>query len=50
MGTTYDLCGEHDKMLIDMRDSGKSWDEIRKAWENMTGDKTAYSTLPNRYS
>jgi hypothetical protein len=50
MPTTYELCAEHDKMLVDMRDSRKSWDDIRKAWEEMTGDKTAYSTLPNRYS
>ncbi|KAK5175427.1 uncharacterized protein LTR77_000566 [Saxophila tyrrhenica] len=50
LATSYDLCEEHDKMLIDMRDSGASWTDIRKAWEEKVGDATAYSTLPNRYS
>lgn len=50
LAASYDLCAEHDKMLIDMRDSGESWADIRKAWEEKTGDATATSTLPNRYS
>ncbi|KAK3056908.1 hypothetical protein LTR09_001946 [Extremus antarcticus] len=50
LATSYDLCAEHDKMLIDMRDRGDAWPDIRAAWEKMVGDKTAHSTLPNRYS
>lgn len=39
-----------DKMLVRMKDKGRSWAGIRKAWEKKTGQKTAASTLPNRYS
>ena len=50
MAPTYELSPAHDKMLIDMKDRGCSWPEIRKEWEKLTGSKTAHSTLPNRYS
>ena len=50
MGRTYEQCAEHDKKLIDMRDTGKSWKDIRKEWTKLTGETTAPSTLPNRYS
>ncbi|KAI7339482.1 hypothetical protein KC315_g1216 [Hortaea werneckii] len=45
----YDECGPADRQLLDMRDSGSSWPEIRAAWETLTGEKTGASTLPNRY-
>ncbi|KAI6866552.1 hypothetical protein KC343_g8605 [Hortaea werneckii] len=46
---SYDECGPADRQLLDMRDSGSSWPEIRTAWEALTGEKTGASTLPNRY-
>ena len=39
-----------DKMLVKMKAKGCSWLEIRKAWEELTGEWPATSTLPNRYS
>lgn len=50
MGKTFDLCSAQDKMLIEWKESGRTWDDIRKKWKEMTGDLTATSTLPNRYS
>ncbi|KAI7263105.1 hypothetical protein KC345_g9234 [Hortaea werneckii] len=46
---SYDECGPPDRQLLDMRDNGSSWPEIRTAWEKLTGEKTGASTLPNRY-
>ena len=50
MGKTFELCTKADKMLIEMRESGRSWEDIRKKWTELTGNNTATSTLPNRYS
>lgn len=38
-----------DKMLVKMREKGCDWLEIRKAWQKLTGEWPAASTLPNRY-
>lgn len=46
---TLDECEDIDKNLINMRDSGKGWPEIRKMWQDATGERTGKSTLPNRY-
>ena len=47
---SYDECDEADKALLDMRDKDKKfWKEIRVVWEELTGQKTGTSTLPNRY-
>ncbi|RMY60678.1 hypothetical protein D0865_01393 [Hortaea werneckii] len=46
---SYDESGPADRQLLDMRDNGKTWPEIRAAWETLTGEKTGASTLPNRY-
>ncbi|KAI7211706.1 hypothetical protein KC333_g7531 [Hortaea werneckii] len=46
---SYDESGPADRQLLDMRDSGSTWPEIRAAWETLTGEKTGASTLPNRY-
>ncbi|KAI7017896.1 hypothetical protein KC318_g2643 [Hortaea werneckii] len=46
---SYDESGPADRQLLDMRDNGKTWPEIRLAWETLTGEKTGSSTLPNRY-
>ena len=39
-----------DKMLMKMKDRGSGWLEIRKAWQELTGQWPAASTLPNRYN
>ena len=39
-----------DKMLMKMREKGCDWLEIRKAWQELTGEWPAASTLPNRYN
>ena len=47
---SYDECDEADKALLDLRDKEKkTWKEIRAVWEELTGQKTGTSTLPNRY-
>ncbi|RMY61751.1 hypothetical protein D0865_00822 [Hortaea werneckii] len=46
---SYDESGPADRQLLDMRDNGSTWPEIRAAWESLTGEKTGSSTLPNRY-
>lgn len=38
-----------DKMLVKMKERGCDWLEIRKAWQELTGEWPAASTLPNRY-
>ena len=46
----YNECDEADKALLDMRDKeNKTWKQIRAVWEELTGQKTGTSTLPNRY-
>ncbi|KAI9777165.1 MAG: hypothetical protein M1839_009008 [Geoglossum umbratile] len=40
---------DKDKMLLDMKEQGKTWPEIREAFKNV-GITTGASTLPNRYS
>ena len=39
-----------DKMLMKMKRKGCGWMEIRTAWQELTGEWPAPSTLPNRYS
>ncbi|SMR47882.1 unnamed protein product [Zymoseptoria tritici ST99CH_3D1] len=43
-------CDAADQMLIEMREAGSDWNPIRAKWLELTGEKTATSTLPNRYS
>jgi len=53
IGRCYDECNDNDKMLIDMKDSVTpkyTWPQIREAWKKKTGEETAASTLPNRYT
>ncbi|KAK4554041.1 hypothetical protein LTR86_008882 [Recurvomyces mirabilis] len=48
---TYEDCTEADKMLLDQRDAGVDWAEIRTAWVKITKqNKLGPSTLPNRYA
>ncbi|KAL9581114.1 MAG: hypothetical protein Q9203_006025 [Teloschistes exilis] len=46
--TTWATASGADKMLVKMKEEGKSWNEIRETWQTMTGQETAGSTLPNR--
>ena len=48
--TSWAMADEVDRTLVTMRDEAKPWDEIRKAWEALTGHSVGGSTLPNRYS
>ncbi|KAI5368264.1 hypothetical protein Slin15195_G033970 [Septoria linicola] len=47
---TYEECDEADKMLIEWRDQKKEWAPIKVEWKRLTGEGTAQSTLPNRYT
>ncbi|KAF2161097.1 hypothetical protein M409DRAFT_59367 [Zasmidium cellare ATCC 36951] len=48
--TTFDACSEPDKLLLTLRDAGSDWPHIRQRYTALTGEKTAPSTLPNRYN
>ncbi|KAF2723338.1 hypothetical protein K431DRAFT_311100 [Polychaeton citri CBS 116435] len=50
IGRSFEECDEWDKMLITWRDQNKPWAVIRQKWEEMTGEKTGVSTIPNRYN
>lgn len=39
-----------DRLLLTMKDAGKSWSDIIAAWKDATGDTPGKSTLPNRYA
>lgn len=47
---SYDECDEADRLLIQLRDAGGEWKDIRPKWSALTREKTAPSTLPNRYA
>ncbi|KAL2014466.1 hypothetical protein VTN00DRAFT_1991 [Thermoascus crustaceus] len=48
--TSYENMSPEDKMMLHMKDvEGKSWAEIKSAWEAMTGNKVGGSTLSGRY-
>lgn len=50
MPTSYDNASEEDKMMLRMKDDeGKGWNEIREAWNAMTGETVGKSTLSGRY-
>lgn len=44
-----DRLDREDKMLLELKEQGKSWPEIREAFRKI-GITTGSSTLPNRYS
>lgn len=46
---TFEECEDLDKKLISMRDGGLAWPEIRRKWQEETGEQVGKSTLPNRY-
>nr|POE75112.1 hypothetical protein CFP56_63347 [Quercus suber] len=50
LARTWVEASEEDKMLITMRDENRSWADIRKEWELLTGEVVGGSTLPNRYA
>lgn len=39
-----------DRMLVTMRGQGTEWGKIRALWKDITGQDTAKSTLPVRYT
>lgn len=39
-----------DRMLVTMRGQGTEWGKIRELWKDITGQDTAKSTLPVRYT
>ncbi|MCJ1431656.1 hypothetical protein MMC27_001011 [Xylographa pallens] len=47
---SWDDASEADRKLVQMKEAGKSWPEIREMWKSVTGHESAGSTLPNRYS
>ncbi|MCJ1400359.1 hypothetical protein MMC11_003564 [Xylographa trunciseda] len=47
---SWDDATEADRKLVQMKEAGNSWVEIREMWKTETGQDTAGSTLPNRYS
>lgn len=50
IGTSKDQLSHEDKVLVQMKQDGKGWPEIRDKWKEMTGKTVAGSTLPNRYA
>ncbi|KAF2817190.1 uncharacterized protein BDZ99DRAFT_564967 [Mytilinidion resinicola] len=51
IATTLDELTTEDRLLISMRDEGKSWSDIADMWARETGAPPGgKSTLPNRYS
>lgn len=50
LARTWAELSEEDERLITLRDAGRTWPDIRKEWEVMTGETVGSSTLPNRYS
>ncbi|CAK3977487.1 Hypothetical predicted protein [Lecanosticta acicola] len=48
--SSLDEASEEDRQLLGMRDAGTDWKAIRAKWEELTGETTGVSTLPNRYA
>ncbi|QIX01029.1 hypothetical protein AMS68_006546 [Peltaster fructicola] len=42
-------CDEADTMLLEWKDAGKTWEQIKEQWLELTGEQVAKSSLPNRY-
>ncbi|KXS95417.1 hypothetical protein AC578_6765 [Pseudocercospora eumusae] len=47
---SLDECDDADRLLLELRDDGGDWKDIRPKWTALTGETTAPSTLPNRYA
>ncbi|KAH7052052.1 hypothetical protein B0J12DRAFT_61793 [Macrophomina phaseolina] len=50
IATTTDELSTEDRLLLSMKDQGKSWKDIAEVWKNATGVTPAKSSLPNRYA
>ncbi|KAL1615509.1 hypothetical protein SLS56_011797 [Neofusicoccum ribis] len=50
IAATIEELSTEDRLLLSMKDQGKSWKEINDAWKAATGVEVAKSTLPNRYA
>ena len=46
--TSWETADEADRKLIEMKEAGRSWADIRLMWQQVTGQTAAKSTLPNR--
>lgn len=50
ISTSYETAIPADKMIVKFKEEGKSWNEIRQKWTEMTGQESKGSSLPNRYT
>lgn len=50
IATSVEELSVQDRLLLTMKDAGKSWSDIIAAWKDATGDTPGKSTLPNRYA
>ncbi|KFZ05603.1 hypothetical protein V501_08187 [Pseudogymnoascus sp. VKM F-4519 (FW-2642)] len=50
IGASVDQLSHEDKVLVQMKQDGKGWPEIREKWKEMTGKVPGGSTLSNRYA
>lgn len=48
--TCWEEASAADRMLVTMKGKGAEWGKIRELWKEMTGQDTAISTLPSRYT
>ncbi|KAG6997677.1 hypothetical protein G7Y79_00038g074360 [Physcia stellaris] len=49
ISSSYETAIPADKMIVKLKEEGKSWNEIRMKWTEMTGQESKGSSLPNRY-
>lgn len=50
ISSSIEKAAPQDKLILDMKADGKTWKEIRVAYEALTGTEIRPSTLPNRYA
>lgn len=50
IGRSFDLLTDADKHLVQERNRGRNFIDIKPEWERLSGQAVAESTLPNRYT
>lgn len=50
IGRSWDLLTDADRHLVQERNRGRNFIDIKPEWEQISGTKVAESTLPNRYT
>lgn len=50
ISTSLETAIAADKMLVKLKEEGKSWNDIQSVWKTMTGEDRGGSSLPTRYS